>query len=68
MINATVRTCLTQVSAPVCLLAAPESIERFCDLHPDVPLYTAAIDDHLDEHGYIIPGLGDTGNRLFDIK
>ncbi|WP_375468700.1 hypothetical protein [uncultured Nostoc sp.] len=45
MINATVRTCLTQVSAPVCLLAAPESIERFCDLHADVPLYTAAIDD-----------------------
>lgn len=52
----------------ICLLAAPESIERFYELLPDVPLYTAAIDDHLDEHGYIIPGLGDKGNRLFDIK
>ncbi|MEH1944585.1 MAG: uracil phosphoribosyltransferase [Nostoc sp.] len=52
----------------VCLLAAPEGIERFCDVHPDVPLYTAAIDDHLDEHGYIIPGLGDAGDRLFGTK
>ncbi|MGF1938757.1 MAG: uracil phosphoribosyltransferase [Nostoc sp. ChiQUE02] len=52
----------------VCLLAAPEGIERFCDIHPDVPLYTAAIDDHLDEHGYIIPGLGDAGDRLFGTK
>ncbi|MEH1965651.1 uracil phosphoribosyltransferase [Nostoc sp.] len=52
----------------VCLLAAPEGIERFCDIHPDVPLYTTAIDDHLDEHGYIIPGLGDAGDRLFGTK
>ncbi|MGJ5629484.1 uracil phosphoribosyltransferase [Nostoc sp. KVJ20] len=52
----------------VCLLAAPEGIERFCHVHPDVPLYTAAIDDHLDEHGYIIPGLGDAGDRLFGTK
>jgi uracil phosphoribosyltransferase len=52
----------------VCLLAAPKGIKYFCDVHPDVPLYTAAIDDHLDEHGYIIPGLGDACNRLFGTK
>jgi uracil phosphoribosyltransferase len=52
----------------VCLLAAPEGIKHFCEMHPDVPLYTAAIDDHLDEHGYIIPGLGDAGDRLFGTK
>ncbi|MEA5504526.1 uracil phosphoribosyltransferase [Halotia wernerae UHCC 0503] len=52
----------------VCLLAAPEGIEHFCQVHPDVPLYTAAIDDYLDEHGYIIPGLGDAGDRLFGTK
>lgn len=52
----------------VCLLAAPEGIEHFCEVHPDVPVYTAAIDDHLDEHGYIIPGLGDAGDRLFGTK
>lgn len=52
----------------VCLLAAPEGIEHFCKMHPDVPLYTAAIDKHLDEHGYIIPGLGDAGDRLFGTK
>ncbi|BAY30498.1 uracil phosphoribosyltransferase [Nostoc carneum NIES-2107] len=52
----------------VCLLAAPEGIKHFCEVHPDVPLYTAAIDDYLDEHGYIIPGLGDAGDRLFGTK
>ena len=52
----------------VCLLAAPEGIEHFTDIHPDVPIYTAAIDDHLDEHGYIVPGLGDVGDRLFGTK
>ncbi|MDZ8055715.1 MAG: uracil phosphoribosyltransferase [Aulosira sp. ZfuVER01] len=52
----------------VCLLAAPEGIQHFCEEHPDVPLYTAAIDDHLDEHGYIIPGLGDAGDRLFGTR
>jgi uracil phosphoribosyltransferase len=52
----------------VCLLAAPEGIQHFCEVHPDVPLYTAAIDDHLDEHGYIIPGLGDAGDRLFGTR
>ena len=52
----------------VCLLAAPEGIEHFHDEHPDVPLYTAAIDEKLDDHGYIIPGLGDAGDRLFGTK
>lgn len=49
----------------VCLLAAPEGIEYFHSQHPDVHIYTAAIDDRLDEHGYIVPGLGDAGDRLF---
>ena len=49
----------------VCLLAAPEGIKHFHTQHPDVPIYTSAIDEHLDEHGYIIPGLGDAGDRLF---
>lgn len=52
----------------VCLLAAPEGIANFHDYHPDVPIYTAAIDERLDEHGYIIPGLGDAGDRLFGTK
>ncbi|MBW4629751.1 MAG: uracil phosphoribosyltransferase [Brasilonema octagenarum HA4186-MV1] len=49
----------------LCILAAPEGIEHFTEVHPDIPLYTTAIDDHLDENGYIIPGLGDAGDRLF---
>jgi uracil phosphoribosyltransferase len=49
----------------VCLLAAPEGIEYLHEQHPDVPIYTAAIDEKLDEHGYIVPGLGDAGDRLF---
>lgn len=52
----------------VCLLASPEGIQNFHYHHADVPIYTAAIDDHLDEHGYIIPGLGDAGDRLFGTK
>jgi uracil phosphoribosyltransferase len=52
----------------VCLLAAPEGIAHFHEVHPDVPLYTAAIDDHLNDHGYIVPGLGDAGDRLFGTK
>lgn len=52
----------------VCLLAAPEGISNFHQQHPDVPIYTAAIDEGLDEHGYIIPGLGDAGDRLFGTK
>jgi uracil phosphoribosyltransferase len=52
----------------VCLLAAPEGLVNFRETHPEVPIYTAAIDDHLDQHGYIIPGLGDAGDRLFGTK
>lgn len=49
----------------VCLLAAPSGLKHFAQAHPDVPVYTAAIDEHLDDHGYIVPGLGDAGDRLF---
>ena len=52
----------------VCLLAAPEGLANLNESHPDVPVFAAAIDDHLDEHGYIIPGLGDAGDRLFGTK
>lgn len=51
-----------------CLVAAPEGIASFHDSHPDVPLYVAAIDERLNEHGYIVPGLGDAGDRLFGTK
>ena len=49
----------------VCLLAAPEGIATFHGAHPDVPVFTAAVDRQLDEHGYIRPGLGDAGDRLY---
>jgi len=52
----------------VCLLACPEGIERFHAEHPDVPIYTAAVDSHLNEKGYIVPGLGDAGDRLYGTK
>lgn len=52
----------------VCLLAAPEGISNFHEQHPDVPIFTAAIDQGLDDHGYIVPGLGDAGDRLFGTK
>jgi uracil phosphoribosyltransferase len=52
----------------VCLLACPEGLERFHAEHPDVPVYTCAIDSHLNEKGYIIPGLGDAGDRLYGTK
>jgi uracil phosphoribosyltransferase len=52
----------------VCLLAAPEGLAHFHRAHPDVPVYTAAIDRELDAHGYILPGLGDAGDRLFGTK
>lgn len=52
----------------LCLLAAPEGIERFSQTHPDVPIVTAAIDSHLNEKGYIVPGLGDAGDRLYGTK
>lgn len=52
----------------MCLLAAPEGIAHFHEQHPDVPIYTAAIDECLDSHGYIVPGLGDAGDRLYGTK
>jgi uracil phosphoribosyltransferase len=52
----------------LCLLAAPEGVAHFHQEHPDVPLYAAAIDEKLDDHGYILPGLGDAGDRLFGTK
>ncbi|MAM08865.1 MAG: uracil phosphoribosyltransferase [Rhizobiaceae bacterium] len=52
----------------LCLLAAPEGIEHFRNSHPDVPVYTAAIDSHLNEKGYIVPGLGDAGDRMYGTK
>ena len=52
----------------VSLLAAPEGLKTFHDHHPDVPVYTAAIDRELNEHGYIVPGLGDAGDRIFGTK
>ncbi|MCA3561099.1 MAG: uracil phosphoribosyltransferase [Aestuariivirga sp.] len=52
----------------VCLLAAPEGVKRVTGEHPDVPIYTAAVDSHLNDHGYIVPGLGDAGDRMFGTK
>src|ERR1700728_3466849 len=52
----------------VSLIAAPEGLERLRGLHPDVPIWTAAIDEQLDEHGFIIPGLGDAGDRAYGTK
>ena len=52
----------------VCLLAAPEGVARMAEAHPDVPVLTAALDDHLNEKGYIVPGLGDAGDRMFGTK
>ena len=52
----------------VCLVAAPEGVERFRAHHPDVHVWTAAVDERLDEHGYIVPGLGDAGDRLFGTR
>ena len=49
----------------MCLVAAPEGVEKLNAAHPDVPIYTVVLDDHLNEHGYIVPGLGDAGDRIF---
>ena len=49
----------------VCLLTCPEGISALQKSHPDVPIYTAAIDRQLNSHGYILPGLGDAGDRIF---
>ena len=47
------------------IIAAPEGIERLHNAHPDVPIHIAGIDERLNEHGYILPGLGDAGDRMF---
>lgn len=52
----------------LCLIAAPEGIKKVQELYPDVDIYCAKIDDHLNEIGYIVPGLGDAGDRIFGIK
>ncbi|GGB16379.1 uracil phosphoribosyltransferase [Allosediminivita pacifica] len=52
----------------LCLLASPEGVQRMKEAHPDVPIVTAALDSHLNEKGYIVPGLGDAGDRMFGTK
>jgi len=51
-----------------CVLSAPQGVETLGEAHPDVPIFTCAIDSHLNDHGYIMPGLGDAGDRLFGTK
>lgn len=60
------RNC-TQIKL-MCLIAAPEGIKATQEAHPDIDIYVAAIDSHLNDHGYIVPGLGDAGDRLFGTK
>ena len=52
----------------LCIIAAPEGVKVFTEAHPDVDLYIGALDDHLNDHGYIVPGLGDAGDRVFGTK
>jgi uracil phosphoribosyltransferase len=52
----------------VCLLAAPEGVRNMLERHPDVMVTVAALDDHLNDHGYIVPGLGDAGDRIFGTR
>lgn len=52
----------------MCIIAAPEGVERMKKEHPDVDIYIGVLDDHLNEHGYIVPGLGDAGDRIFGTK
>ena len=52
----------------MCVIAAPEGVEAMQKAHPDVGIFAAALDDHLNEHGYIVPGLGDAGDRIFGTK
>ncbi len=52
----------------MCIIAAPEGIKRMTEAHPDVDIYVGALDDHLNEHAYIVPGLGDAGDRIFGTK
>ena len=52
----------------MCLVAAPEGVKKFQDTHPDVDIYCAALDEKLNDHAYIVPGLGDAGDRIFGTK
>ena len=52
----------------MCIIGAPEGVKRMQEDHPDADIYVAALDDHLNEHGYIVPGLGDAGDRIFGTK
>ena len=52
----------------MCIIAAPEGVKKMQEVHPDVDIYIAALDDHLNDHGYIVPGLGDAGDRIFGTK
>ena len=52
----------------MCIISAPEGVKAVQEAHPDVDIYTAALDSHLNEHGYIVPGLGDAGDRIFGTK
>ena len=63
-----IKTCAPRSIKFLCLLAAPEGIATLRAAHPDVPIYTAAIDRQLNDHGYILPGLGDAGDRIFGTK
>ena len=52
----------------MCIIAAPEGVKKLQEVHPDVDIYIGALDDHLNDHGYIVPGLGDAGDRIFGTK
>ena len=52
----------------MCIIAAPEGVKHLQEAHPDVDIYVGALDDHLNENGYIVPGLGDAGDRIFGTK
>lgn len=52
----------------MCIIAAPEGLKKMQEVHPDVDVYIGAMDDHLNDHGYIVPGLGDAGDRIFGTK
>jgi len=62
------KECGAQQIKFLCIIAAPEGIAAFREIHPDVPIFTAAIDERLNEHGYILPGIGDAGDRLYGTK
>lgn len=59
---------LLATAIALALVTAPEGLQRLAETHPDVELYTASIDERLNEHGYILPGLGDAGDKIFGTK